>query len=211
MPSPSTLARQARNTKNKAKAAALRKKAAAIRRKQRRKQAVRAFGRLARASEPQLARLARARQENMAEQARALPAGALVATHNEGGWTAGQYQEPRPLVSTETIERLRKLAHDKKDPENFAINLRTMYVDGKASGRKESDERNTQTLKAIREAADIQVVCGFMAIVKHAEKINGALPPVVAIAGHTVAKIYDALRDAGYTENGKDAGFRARR
>lgn len=131
---------------------------------------------------------------------------------------------PAPLIDGEEIERLRKLAakrhrSDKQEPDAFAIGLRTIMVDSKNRGRGEAlievdvaDKRSIDALKAQREAHAISMVSGFIAIVKHAEKYLGSgLPPTMTFTGHTIAKVYDALRDAGYTEDGKDAGFRPRR
>ena len=213
MVSPSTLIRQARATKNPKKRLALRKEAAALRRRIRHK--------AKKVRKPRVEVNVKFLDNPTASQAIAeaqgpqsgqgvVFQGTLGSYSNELTQSAPKYIEP-PLVSTETVERLRHMARNRKYPESFEIALRSLVVDGKVTGRKEAEQRHIDHVKQIAEVHAINTVCGFMAIVKdHESRNKGPLPPSVTLSGYTVAKIYDALRDAGYTENGKDSGFRRR-
>ena len=125
---------------------------------------------------------------------------------------------PPPLLEDAELLRLRKLARGRSTNVNdsFAIAVRSNMADAVVRGRKEMHEEVKRTedialesVKSNNEAHAIAVVSGFIAIVKHAGKyMGGPLPPTMTFTGHTVSKVYDALRAAGYTEEGKQGAIR---
>lgn len=125
---------------------------------------------------------------------------------------------PTPTVSDTDIASLRKAAFSKKYPQRFSLALIGLINGGKIQGRSEMMDRvkatealHVERLKLMQEAHAINVVSAFMARVDAAQKLNkGPLPAHVVLDGYTVARVYDALRDAGYTTEGRDSGFRKR-
>lgn len=187
MSSPSTLIRRAKATKNRPEAKRLRAQAAKLRREKREVNAMFA--------EVDAGLKERFNSPTITEEALTIPS-----------------------IDPELLTRLKKLAATRNSKPDFEIALRSLFFEGKAAGRMEqifladdAEKHQQERLKSVMEANAICVVSGFMAIVKHAERYAaGALPPTMTFTGYTVAKLYDALRDAGYTENGKDSGFRRR-
>lgn len=222
MTSPSTLIRQAKATKDKRAASKLRAKAAKMRRSIR---AVKGAGdRPNLVTETIKRTIYRPGEAGYAEVAARLPAGTMVATHDETkGWTVkGQggasqseaYALAHPLIPADRIAFLRKLAL-KRDPGSFEIQLRSLFVDGKVAARDDflaermaASRANVDQLKAMVEASAIKVVSSFMARIKGMEAGNQPLPASFVLDGYTAARIYDALRDAGYTTEGKQGGIR---
>ncbi len=196
MTSPSTLIRQAKATKDPKKRKALRAQAAKLRRD------------IRNAKNKKKAPSFRRSDFRFVGDGPIQP-GAMVATHDAvKGWSVEEQALvnrsviPAPLIAPERIKELRKLAFKRKG-DGFEIGLRGLFVD--------ADKRATERLKGQQELHRINVVSGFMARVQAVEKLNGGpLPPFMAIDGYTVARVYDALRDAGYSVDGRDSGFRRR-
>jgi hypothetical protein len=67
-------------------------------------------------------------------------------------------------------------------------------------------EAHAAKYAALKEAHDISTVCGFIAICEHYQRLNGNLPPTMAVSGYMVSKLVDALRKAGYTRDGINGG-----
>lgn len=111
------------------------------------------------------------------------------------------------LIDGDGIEMMRALARHKYKPgevDQFAIGLRARLVEAKVTGGRQADEINTNLLKTVHEVNRINVVSAFMARLEGVQKLNnGPLPPTVFVDGFTLARVYDALRDAGYTTEGK--------
>lgn len=111
------------------------------------------------------------------------------------------------LIDGDGIEMMRALAQHEYKPgeiDQFAIGLRARLVDAKVTGGRQADEINTNLLKTVHEVNRINVVSAFMAEMDGVQKLNGGpLPPSMMVSGYTLARVYDALRDAGYTTEGK--------
>lgn len=72
--------------------------------------------------------------------------------------------------------------------------------------RKAGENNAAAKYAALKEAHDISTVCGFIAICEHYQRLNGNLPPTMAVSGYMVSKLVDALRKAGYTRDGINGG-----
>ena len=212
--SASTLVRRASKTKDKAAAKRLRAMAAKVRREARAKKARgnvagkadRADGALAVQS------IARVRVRSMADEiAEQQNDGPMVMHHDAaGGWNeigqSGRY------ISDEQIDRLRGAAKVKPKKmesghivDGFAIGLRASLLEAQISGKSEAEKEALRRIKANLEAQSINVVCAFVAEMNGIAALNrGPLPPSVMVSGYTLARVLDALKQAGYTENGKE-------
>lgn len=130
-----------------------------------------------------------------------------------GMMDASMQAETFPLITGDKIERLRAIAatpQDPGEPDAFAIALRASLVDAKVKGRREVEDQHVQTLKTVHEVNSINVVSAFCAEIEAIQKLNGGpLPPSLMLSGYTVARVYSALRDAGYTADGKSGVNRA--
>jgi hypothetical protein len=206
--SPSTLNRLANKTKNPAKAKALRAQAAKMRREIR----------LSRHPLGKPTTMQRARKNNKlqreetARMHKRLPGLAgLVATErkeitgiNSEQTTGWQAVTENPIITSETIERLRSLSRRRDKPMDFEIGLRSALIDAKARGKREQADVTEAYTRQQRDAHNINVVCGFIAEMQAIENATAAgLPPSLIIAGYTVARVVDALRAAGYNADGK--------
>lgn len=230
MTSPSTLARKAAKTKNPVEAKKLRVKAALLRRQARAKAAQ---GRNV------IQSLHEKRQASF-KQRQAVPrdqntTGLLPAGRNKiyPGFKAELIKNAKAEVAQSPVhfahnpttgwapvdpvavlaENLRKLARGKSEQQaaEFGIALRAKLVDAKVTGKKEAEEANLATLKTVYETNRINVVCAFLSEMEGLASIgNGPLPKVVMVSGFTLARVIDALRDAGYSSEGKGGGIRSR-
>jgi len=79
-----------------------------------------------------------------------------------------------------------------------SIALRRELLEARKTGENNAAARHA----SVQEAHDISTVCGFIAITEHSERLNGNLPPTMAVSGYMVAKLVQALRKAGYTRDG---------
>ncbi len=121
-----------------------------------------------------------------------------------------------PTVPADTIERIKKLARARSDG-GLGIALRSLFTEGRAAGRKLAGiERDTligeahERLSTQIQANNIKTVCSFMCRIKGMEDGGKGLPPFFVLDGWTAARVYDALREAGYTTEGKQGGIRKR-
>lgn len=221
MTSPSTLIRKAAKSRSPRIAARLRAEAAKLRREAREAKKPGAKFRYTDLDEVKTPR--RAAKGLRRTEAKAAELAAKVRSHtNEvtartllqasadvsGGWRVVDDE----IIASDEIERLRKYAREKvKDGENgsldsFSIALRGTLVTARVKGVRQTQDVEHEKRKAIYDANRIAVVSGFIATVEAmAKRQGGELNPVVTISGYTVARVIEALRLAGYTENGKNA------
>lgn len=122
----------------------------------------------------------------------------LQEVHAEGGAKAA--------TITDVAEKL--VAN--KNGEHFAIELRAALIDARIQGENKSAAIYGPQIENITEAHRISIVSSFMAIVEAMERENKGLPATITMSGYTIAKVYDALRKAGYTRDGLNGGGKAR-
>lgn len=109
---------------------------------------------------------------------------------------------------TETLMRTRSMGVigpadmllAQKDNPDFAIMLRRELLEARKTGENNAAAKYAAQI----EGHNISVISGLIAIVEHAQKLNGSLPPTMALSGYMVAKVVEALRKAGYTRDGLD-------
>lgn len=121
-----------------------------------------------------------------------------------------------PIIDPAEIERLRGLAKkkvntafdgdgDKYTFDGFGINLRLALVNARVDGERKAEAAGVERMHTQIEAQHINVVCAFLAEMSGIAALNrGPMPRAVMVSGYTVARILDALRKAGYTEDGKE-------
>jgi len=98
----------------------------------------------------------------------------------------------------------RIMGHISRDSPLMEETIRRELIDAQALGASEVHDNTRMLLKIQSDAAAVNVVSGFMAICELAQKANdGALPPTLSLSGYTAAKVYDALKEVGYTANGR--------
>lgn len=212
MTSPSTLIRRARKAKNPAQAKRLRNQAARLRREQRGKSAkksdtaAKAAIRKRSGGKPDALAgiLGINRSDNPAWRVRQ-DGDNMVASYGVAE-VAGE-AKAEPIISGEEIERVRALAkakHVPNEPDSFAIAMRANLVDAKVRGKRDAEEAHVSLLRTVHEVNALNVVCAFVAEIEGIQALHrGTLPPTLMLSGYTVARVYSALRDAGYTSEGK--------
>ena len=83
--------------------------------------------------------------------------------------------------------------------------VRMMASQNRYLGKEGAERSAADRIKVMHEAQQINVVCAFLAEMNAIATLNtGPLPRAVMIAGYTLARVVDALRQAGYTEDGKE-------
>ena len=108
-------------------------------------------------------------------------------------------QEPW-YMSDEKISALMKSA---KNAEDFKLRLGGMLAAARHEAvGKSTDERHEQ-VKTNDKAWGIAIVCALIAKCETLEKVHRSIPKTVIVDGLTLARVVDALRDAGYTSEGK--------
>lgn len=116
-----------------------------------------------------------------------------------------------PIIEPAEIERLRAIA--KKKPidkgthtfDPFAIGVRAALLEARRDGERKAETAGVERMHTQIEAQHINVVCAFLAEMSGIAALNrGPMPRAVMVSGYTVARIVDALRKAGYTEDGKE-------
>lgn len=215
MTSPSTLIRKAAKAKSAATAARLRAEAAKLRREARQ---LRTTAGTLRAEAGKLRKTAVAKAEALATKVRSRINEVATRTLDmqpqsevSGGWKAVSHDGENVLIGDEYLETLRAAARkkpksSKEEHDSFGIAMRAALVTQRAHGRRQVEESEREKRKAIYDANRIAVVSGFIATVEAAARHNkGELAPTVVTSGYTIARIIEALRLAGYTENGKGA------
>lgn len=181
MSSPSTLIRKARLAESRGHKSAgkrLREEAAKLRRVARKKKAKPAPKRK------------KAKKSTKIE--RALMKAATAVFQQEVA--AEQEKSPLDLV----VERV--LGPDATPEKQIAMRRELLEA------RKAGENNAAAKYAALKEAHDISTVCGFIAICEHYQRLNGNLPPTMAVSGYMVSKLVDALRKAGYTRDGINGG-----
>lgn len=83
-----------------------------------------------------------------------------------------------------------------------AIGMRRELVEARKTGENNAAAKHASTVNMMTESHRICMVSSLIAIVEHAEKLNGSLPPTMVVSGYLLAKVVDALRLAGYTSDG---------
>lgn len=120
----------------------------------------------------------------------------------EHGWRTPV--PPEPLVHMIHAEGLLKQAR-RKDATAEQIH-ETLIQIGRGvqyKARAEADVRHIEALKQVHEANAINVVCAFVAAAEGWARSNGGpMPATAVIAGHTLARVVDALKNAGYSADG---------
>ena len=131
----------------------------------------------------------------------------VMGSHdNVGGWAARDVTE---IIEQDQIERLRKHARNRKHKDSFDIGVRSAVMTGVSRGRTEVAEQTREKLRAVYDANRIAVVSGFISEMNAVAKATGGpLPPTTIVSGYTLARVLEALREAGYTESGKEGGRR---
>lgn len=193
MTSPSTLIRKAAKTKNKVLARKLRAEAAQLRRD------IRAAHRPAwvPARIPPRPPIQNSIERTIDGIAEAAQRGAIAG--------AGQDTAEQPLISESEIQHLHKLAHPRKNLQEFETALRAQIIDAKTRGRRSADDETARRLQSIYEINRINVVSALLCEVAHVERHGKPLPKTWILSGYTLARVVEALREAGYTEEGKNA------
>lgn len=212
--SASTLVRRASKTKDQKVAKRLRSLAAKARREERAKK-VRG---VTKASFDKhvaaFAREDRKREERRAANKAALSGGQTVGNGNGGGAIVAEQstdkewrlQPPVPHVGDGEMDLLRMLAKKKSDPHGeFPHEIRMMVNRNRAEASRIALQGSGEAAQRQMEAQRINVVCAFLAEMEGVAALNkGPLPRCVMIAGYTLARVVDALRQAGYTAEGKE-------
>lgn len=119
---------------------------------------------------------------------------------------AVNYAEAQQTVSQHPIHQAtaRIMGHIKGDSPLMEETIRRELLDAQAMGTREAHDHHRMMLKIQSDAAAVNVVSGFMAICELAQQANGgALPSTMSMSGYTAAKVYDALKEVGYTTNGR--------
>lgn len=208
MTSPSTLIRKARKAKTRAEAVRLRAQAAKLRRETRR---------LAKAAKttPQLARAAgdpnvKSRHQIYPAFKEALLNGGTVSPNGGGTVILSVGSEEQGVQAKspvdEAVDDIFRVTRDKKLNNSAlpVITVRRHLVEAKARGREEADKDARRRADMAREMTKVAVVSGFIAHANLMAKINGGpMPQVVTMNGFTLARVLDALSDAGWSEDGK--------
>lgn len=201
MTSPSTLIRKAAKAKSARTAERLRAEAAKLRRDLRAEaKAKHPLPPRAKAKAKELTDKIRSRINEVATRTLDMQPQSEVS----GGWRP--VQDPNPYLDPDDLERLRHYAREKKRPQDFEIAIRGRLVDSYKSAERKAADETREKLKAMADANRIAVVAAFIATVEaQAARQGGELNPVLNISGYTIARVVEALRLAGYTENGKGA------
>lgn len=201
MTSPSTLIRQAKRTKNKAEAKRLREQAATLRRNGR------AAKKLTDTAGKVNVAVKNTRWQPMpgfrASIKKISPDGGTITI--ETGPGVNQAMQVRNRLD-EAVDEIFKVTRDKKlkDSAMPVIAVRRRLVEAKAEGREEAQKEARHRADMAREMTKIAVVSGFIATADQLAKLNGGpMPQTAVISGYTLARVIDALRDAGWSENGK--------
>lgn len=197
--SSSTMFRKAQKAKTKKEANRLRRIANSLRKLERSKKLIAKSTKLARESV----------QGNAAGSVGA-QSQTLVMHHNAaGGWKEIGHDDG--LISTEELERLRSKAQERTNEkvDGFGISVRAALIGARIFGRKQETVDHAKRLETLMEVQNINVVSAFIAEMNGIAAMNrGPLPPVIMVSGYTLARVLDALRRAGYTENGKEGAKR---
>lgn len=179
-----------------------RRRNAALKAKQEAKQEVRLWAAHA-VQAPASANSGMANQANGVVRTRALDAPAT-----QGAVLGGAAAPPTPYdpigarVDFET-RTIMETARKKDGHNKIKQRLYLLRADAAHDVQKQMHEEHSDRIKEINNIHAIDTVSSFMAIVEAAGRLNGGpLPPAMVIGGRVVAKVYDALREAGYTANG---------
>lgn len=121
----------------------------------------------------------------------------------EQGWTP-MPTEPEPLVHPIHAEDILKTARRKDaTPELIHQALLRIGNDVRSKTKREDEIKRIEDAKRLNEINAINVVCAFVAAAEGWAKANGGpMPKTAIIAGYTLARVVDALHNAGYTADG---------
>jgi hypothetical protein len=111
-----------------------------------------------------------------------------------------------PLVSKpwyETEERVAELMVAAKKPELFKHILSTRFSAARTEARAVAQKEGMEAVSQNTKGWGIAIVSAFVAKCETMEKLNKGMPRTAIVDGLTLARIVDALRDAGYTADGK--------
>lgn len=191
--SASTLARQAAKTTNKAEAKRLRAKAAKLRREERK------------AKKPRPAEKIMCGLKQAVQHAENRIGAELNQAIYGDGRTAASVDHA-PLVSKpwyeneDTIADLMKMA---KKPDEFRRRLESVTSAARTEARAVAQKEGMEAVSENSKAWQISIVSAFLAKCETLEQVHRGMPKTAVIDGLTLARIVDALRDAGYTSEGK--------
>jgi hypothetical protein len=187
MTSPSTLIRQAKQTPNPARAKKLRAQAAKLRRE-------------IRAAAKKKAKTKKAKVDHPVKQAGPITGAGMTAFYDKD---AGCIVLSDDVAKLQRNNRLRDMAKNTKS-DMFDAEIQRLADDATYKARQEAEAAHTNALRTIYEINSINVVSAFLAEIEGVNALNkGSLPPSVMVSGFTLARIVAALRNAGYTTEGK--------
>jgi hypothetical protein len=115
------------------------------------------------------------------------------------------------LIAQSRAEEITKLARSKGGAkEEIVKRLACWGRIAEVEARKEAEVANMDSIKMLTKQMHINVVASFLAQVNGMAAANrGPLPRSMVVSGYTLARVVDALNQAGYTEDGfKSDGIR---
>lgn len=197
MTSYSTLMRQAKAAKTATAKAALLKKANAIRRKTRK------------AKQPKIVAVDDLSDESLTKAIN-------MAYDSVTGWQAidrgapgqgeivnGDPTEPYHFrVATETFENLKK---QKKIDGNAEIALRSLVMTGVSEGRRMEREAHSRSIIETNREWRNNIVRAFISECNVIMQMNKGLPGAMVVSGLSIARVLDALAEAGWSETNRKA------
>jgi len=208
-PSWRTLRRQADQAPTSAQAAALVKEANRLRRAKRAK--TKAAAKAGPKKRTRKIKAAAQEYTNKAKDAlnQTLFGNAAAPAAQTQGWSPAPTNEQ--MIVRNRAEEIATLARSKGGGyEEIVRRFECWNRIAELNGRKEGEESNAAVVANLIKQQNINVVAGFLATINGAAAANrGPLPRSMVISGYVLARVVDALTQAGYTEDGfKSDGIR---
>lgn len=115
------------------------------------------------------------------------------------------------LLAQSRAEEITKLARSKTGTQDeISRRLACWNRIAELNGRKDAEESHAAVVQNLLKQQGINTVASFLCAANGAAKANGGpLPRSMVVSGYVLAKVVDALTQAGYTEDGfKSDGIR---
>ena len=110
---------------------------------------------------------------------------------------AGRWTKSKAEVWSKVDELTAELEKVKIDRFNEG------FEGGIRAARRDNEAEQKSTLDIAHRIQGISVVCAFLAEIEDAYSDGKPLPKIMHVAGFTMARLIEALREAGYTTEGK--------
>jgi hypothetical protein len=106
--------------------------------------------------------------------------------------------------ASQLAEKIVKLARKRGGTDAIQNELKQLAAHAEWSANDTAQRRAKDIAQLARERNDEQIVGAFLAqITGEGIQNSGPLPPTIVVSGLLAAKVADALRAAGYTDNGR--------